>query len=45
MQKFASYFENVKLFADREIVNGNKLIDLYDKILGLNTQLITLNDT
>lgn len=35
----------MKLFAGREILNGEKQVDLYEKIIGLNKDLISMNET
>ena len=44
-QKFSLYFDNVKKFAERELHNGQRLLSLYENIAGLNSNLITLNET
>ena len=43
--KFAQYFDNVQKFAGRELHNGERLLTLYEKIAGLNSDLISLNET
>jgi hypothetical protein len=45
MQKFVQYFDSIKQFAGKECSNGDKLLQLYNRILDLNTGLITLNET
>lgn len=41
--KFIEFYKNVSLFSKREIADTDKVLALFDKILGLNTGLIKEN--
>ncbi len=41
--KFIEFYKNVSLFSKREIADTDKVLALFNKILGLNTGLIKEN--